>query len=221
MVNLDSAQAQEAEHAALPHAFLLPRGLAPRPGSYNIQLTPFLQGKRGVYELDTGGHASIGMFDWGGLHLRSLGARTAPTTELIGIATLARDGPRGLSLLAIAGAPTGPSRDGHHSSWSFLAGLAGHWPGHGWGADALLHYDFSLGHFIPEVSLIRKLTKRCFAVLEGSATIGNRPEIYTLPGIKFALNRSSLIGLGYRFPLTNSRTFDRQIYAQLEWGRRH
>lgn len=202
----------------LPHAFLLPRGTPPPPGAYAVQLTPFLQSEAGRSKLDLGAHASVGMFERGGLHLRSLGIGTFPTTELIGMASLVRDGGRGLSLLAIAGAPTGPSTGGHHGSWSFLAGLAGHWPGRRWGADAVLHYDFTASHLLPEAALVLALGDRLFAVAEGSATLGDRAELYALPGLKLALGRSVRLGAGYRFPLTRARKFDGQALIQVELG---
>lgn len=54
-------------------------------GSYNIRLNGFRQVHDSELSYDVGGHLSYGMFEWGGIHLRSLGVRTTPLTEVIGM----------------------------------------------------------------------------------------------------------------------------------------
>ena len=212
-----------------PHAFLVPMGVPPTQGCYNAQLNGIYQRLDGSSRGDFGGHASYGLFDWGGIHLRSLGVATAPTTEVIGMVGLFRDASRsnGLSALAIVGLPTGPSSSHGHtdataspgSATTFLAGLTGRWlvtPWLRW--DANIHYDFTEKHVVPESGLVARTLKDLFVSLDVRATLGDGTQVLALPGVKYHLGHGVYIGLGYEAPLTTERPYDSRTYLQLEFG---
>ncbi len=204
-----------------PHSFLLPMAIPGPPWSYNVQLTPFLQQKDGENKLDAGAHASLGLFDWGGIHFRSPGARTAPTAEIIAMVGLVNDSAKqnGLSLLAIAGIPTKQPADGHHAELSYILGVS--WqltPADWFRWTANLHYDFTEKHMIPESGILIRLFPKFFAGLEGRATIGKEKIVYLLPSLKYNLIENHFIGIGYEAPVKRDREYDWRIYFQIEHG---
>ncbi len=212
-----------------PHAFLVPMGVPPTQGCYTVQLNGIYQRLDGSSRGDFGGHASYGLFDWGGIHLRSLGVATAPTTEVIGMVGLFRDASRsnGISALAIVGLPTGSSSSHDHadpsansgSTTTFLAGLTGRWiiaPWLRW--DANIHYDFTEKHVVPESGLVARTLKDLFLSLDVRATLGSGNQVLALPGVKYHLGRGVYLGLGYEAPLTTDRPYDSRTYLQLEFG---
>lgn len=207
-----------------PHSFLLPRAIPTHPGSYNIQLSPFIEQYNGVSKLDVGAHIGIGMFDWGGIHFRSLGVNTTSKVEMIGMGSLLRNDSTGsgLSLLAILAVPTQRTVDSHgHDSFAFgyLLGLAGHLKPHADIAfDATVHYDFSAKHLIPEAGLVWHANERLFPTLDLVGVFGGDTELTVMPGLKYTVSTATTIGIGYRSPVTTQRTFDGQLYLQLEVG---
>ena len=227
------AESDIEQHSAVhaPHSFLLPKGIPDLPGSYNLQLSPFLQQKNGSPQADLGGHASVGMFDWGGVHLRSLGIKTTSTLEVIGMTALWRDQARkqGISMIAILGIPTqtssgvsGNANDGdeHHGSWGYLLGLTGRWVySEDFMWDGILHYDFMAKHLIPESGLVFKTWGSLFTTLDLRATLGSEPTASILPGIKYAIIPSLFLGAGYNAAFGAASKFDRQFYLQVEMGR--
>lgn len=207
---------------SLPHAFLIPNGVAPKKGAYNFQIDPFLEQRSDSTSiLDIGGHASVGMFDWGGIHLRSLGARTTPSLKVIAMGSLYRDpqGESGMGLLGIVGVPTGAVKESNtHHGLSYLVGISGRFLAMTkLASDVILHYDVTAAHFIPELGLVYWALDRLFFILDARATIGaGQSDI--LPGFKYKISEETFIGAGYRQPFGNS-SFDRQLHLLLELGR--
>lgn len=190
--------------------------------SYNIRLNVFRQLKDGDSTYDVSGHLSYGMFDWGGIHLRSLGVRTTPFTELIGMVGVWRNDPRtqGISLLGIIGVPTGKKDGQAHHGLSYLAGFTGRIAAQDIVTnDVILHYDFTEKHFIAESGSVLKLWPNLFATLDARGTFGNsQPDISLLSSMKFQLFPATFLALGYHTPVTGAKTFTHQIFAQLEIG---
>ncbi len=211
-----------APHPAhFPHSFLLPMAVPGRQGSFDLQVNPLLQTSDGS-SLDVGGHLSYGLFDWGGVHLRSLGAATTRFTEVIAMVGLLRDQrrTRGLSLLAIVGIPTGPEAEAKHGGWAYLLGATWRLTPRSWLQwDANLHYDFSAHHLVPESGLVARLATDWFASLDAQATLGGGTRLSLLPGLKLRVASGLFVGAGFQFPLTDARDFDRRFYLQLEWAR--
>lgn len=216
----DAEAVQEVEESELPHSFLLPRGVPEKKNSYHIQVSPFLDQTSGVTTPDIGGHLSYGLFDWGGIHLRSLGARTSPNAEIIGLIGLIKnqEHTQGISLLTILAIPTNKKPGQDHSGLGYLVGLASRLtPTNNIVINPTLHYDFTAMHVIPELGMIYRLSSLFYSVLDSRASLGSGGnKVDLLPGMKLRIGSHSFLGVGYRFPVTTLRDFDRQIYFQYE-----
>jgi hypothetical protein len=205
-----------------PHPLNATMGIPDPVGSYNIRLNGFREVKDGDGRYDVSGHLSYGMFEWGGIHLRSLGVRTTPFTEIIGMVGLWRNDrcSQGISLLGIVGVPTGKKNGKAHHGLSYLAGLTGRIAAPGVITnDIILHYDFTAKHYIAETGSVLKLWPNLFVTLDARGAFGNaRPDISILSSMKFQMWPAVFLALGYHTPVTNAKTFTHQIFAQLEIG---
>lgn len=205
-----------------PHSLNATMAIPDPVGSYNIRLNGFRQVKDGEGTYDVSGHMSYGMFDWGGIHLRSLGVRTTPFTEIIGMVGLWRDDARtkGVSLLGIVGIPTGKEEGGKQHGLAYLAGVTGRIGIEGVMAnDAILHYDFSAKHFIGETGSVLRLAHNLFGTLDARGVFGNsRPDVSLLTSLKFQLWPLTFLALGYRTPVSNFKAIEQQVLVQVEVG---
>ncbi|MBU2507827.1 MAG: hypothetical protein KJ799_14050, partial [Bacteroidetes bacterium] len=115
------------QHSPFPHPVNATMSIPDPVGSYNIRLNAFRQQNDATSELDVSGHLGYGMFEWGGIHLRSLGVKSTPFTEVIGLVGLWRNNERtqGISLLGIVGIPTGAKAEGQHHGLAYLFGFTG------------------------------------------------------------------------------------------------
>lgn len=212
---------QQTNDHLLPHPVNAAMGIPDPVGSFNIRLNALRQQTTLGAENDISGHIGYGMFEWGGIHLRSLGVKTTPFTEVIGMVELWRDESRtqGLSFLGILGIPTGRNKDEHHGI-AYLAGIAGRVNTFDiLTTDAIVHYDFTAGHLIVESGSVIRLMPNVFGVLDISTTFGNlRPNISLLPALKISVYPMTFVGIGYRVPVTVARDFTNQIYLQIEIG---
>lgn len=214
------SELNNAHSHSFPHAFLLPNGITPPKGTYNLQLSPFVEQRTDSTDLDVGGHASFGLFDWGGIHLRSLGIRTTSQLKVIGMGSLYRatDGRSGLGVLAILGVPSGGKKTSAHHGVSYLGGISGRmYLLECLAADVILHYDFTAKHFIPEAGLVWQVVPRWFAILDTRVTVG-AGQADVLPGVKYQLNQDLFVGAGFRQPIGPAVPFERQFHLQLELG---
>lgn len=209
-------------HSQFPHPLNATMAIPDPVGSYNIRLNGFRQVHNSEVSYDVSGHLSYGMFEWGGLHLRSLGVKTTSLTELIGMVGLWRNERRtqGISFLGIVGIPTGKKEDGAHHGLSYLAGLTGRIASEGvFTNDIILHYDFTAGHYIAETGSVMKLFEELYATLDLRASFGSdRSDISALTSMKFRFAPLAFLALGYHTPVTNEQTFAHQIFVQLEVG---
>lgn len=220
-----AGKSQGTDAAAIhhfPHPLNATMGMPDPVGSYNIRLNGFREVKDGDGKYDMSGHLSYGMFDWGGIHLRSLGVRTTPFTEIIGMVGLWRNEQRsqGISLLGIVGIPTGKKDGEAHHGLSYLAGFTGRIAAPGVITnDIILHYDFTAKHYIAETGSVVKLWPNLFMTIDVRGTFGNvRPDISLLSSMKFQVSPGMFLALGYHTPVTSAKTFTHQIFAQLEIG---
>jgi hypothetical protein len=197
-------------------------GITDPVGSFNIRLNALRQKTTAGTENDISGHLGYGMFEWGGIHLRSLGVKITPFTEVIGMVELWRDESRtqGLSFLGILGIPTGRKNNKEHHGIAYLAGIAGRVNTFGiLTTDAIVHYDFTAGHLIVESGSVVHFIPNVFGVFDISTTFGNlHPNISLLPALKISIFPMTFIGIGYRVPVTAARDFTNQFYLQLEIG---
>lgn len=210
------------QHSPFPHPVNATMAISDPVGSYNIRLNVFRQQNDGTSELDVSGHLSYGMFEWGGIHLRSLGVKTTPFTEVIGMAGLWRNEEltQGISLLGIVGIPTGAKKQGQHHGLAYLFGFTGRIAKENLLTnDIILHYDFSAAHFIAETGTVVKLSHAAFTTLDLRSTFGeSRPDITILPSVKWKVIDSGFIAFGFHAPLTKSTAFKNQIIVQIELG---
>ncbi len=218
---------QQIEQSTTDHQFPHPlnstMGIPDPVGSYNVRLNTFHQQRGETGEVDISGHLSYGMFDWGGVHLRSLGVRTTPFTEIIGMVGVWRDtkNKNGVSLLGIVGVPTGKDKTGkQHHGVAYLFGVTNRLTlSDRFVNDGIFHYDFSAKHFIVETGSVFRLTHDLFGGLDMSGTFGNSlPEITVLPSIKMRMFDRLFLALGYNTAITRSKPFAHQIFLQLEVG---
>ncbi|MEK6570964.1 MAG: hypothetical protein AABZ61_06310 [Bacteroidota bacterium] len=206
----------------LPHPMNATMGIPDPVGSYNIRLNGFRQKNNGGAEYDLSGHIGYGMFEWGGIHLRSLGVRTTPFTEIIGIVGFWRNDARtqGASLLGIIGLPTGKKKGEAHHGLAYLLGLTGRMARDGLLTnDIILHYDFSAKHYIAENGMVIELTPNVFGVVDARGVFGkSRPEVSLLPALKLRMLSSTYVAIGYNASLTKAKPFQNQMFVQVEIG---
>lgn len=211
-------------HSAFPHPINATMAIPDPVGSYNVRLNTFRQQTETKTEYDVSGHISYGLFDWGGIHLRSLGVRTTPFTEIIGMVGLWRNKERteGISLLGIVGVPTGrKSEEGKEHGLAYLFGVTGRIAKKDLITnDILLHYDFSAGHFIAETGSVLKLSHSLFATLDTRGIFGGKikPDISFMPALKLKFIEYGFIALGYNTATTNGTLFKNQVFLQFEFG---
>ncbi len=222
-ISLYGQQREQRTHENLfPHPVNATMGIPDPVGSFNVRFNALRQQRAVGTENDISGHLGYGLFEWGGIHLRSLGVKTTPFTEVIGMVELWRDESRtqGLSFLGILGIPTGRKNNDEHHGISYLAGIAGRLITFDiLTTDAIVHYDFTAGHLIVESGSVMRFMPNVFGVLDISTTFGNlRPNISLLSALKISLFPVTFIGIGYRIPVTTARDFTSQIYLQLEIG---
>lgn len=218
-----SAQAngdtQHKQHH-FPHPINTTMGIPDPVGSYNIRLNVFRQQTDAGSEYDLSGHLGYGMFEWGGIHLRSLGVKTFGLLEIIGMVGLWETAAKanGLSALAILGVPTADPKKKGHGGFAYLAGLAARtsYP-ENTTHDIILHYDFTAGHFIAESGSVIHLIPGLFGVVDFSATVGkSSPLVTILPGLKISPSENLFVGFGYRFHVSTAKDFSNQLYLQFE-----
>jgi hypothetical protein len=186
------------------HSMNAPMGIPDPVGHYNVRF----------------GHLSYGLFEWGGIHLRSLGVRTTPLTEVIGMVGVweTEERSQGISLLGILGIPTGKKDGDRHHGLSYLFGIAGRWQiGSRVVNDIVFHYDATAMHWILESGTAMKSGEAIYGIIDTRITIGGvAPEILILPALKVQITRMLYAGIGYNVPLTAAKPFRNQIYLQLE-----
>lgn len=205
-----------------PHPVNSTMGIPDPIGSFNIRLNALRQQTTDGVEYDLSGHLGYGLFEWGGIHLRSLGVKTTPFTEVIGMVGLWRNKERtqGISLLGIVGIPTGAKKEGQHHGLAYLFGVTGRMAKEDlFTNDIILHYDLSAAHFIAETGTVVKLFPILFTTLDLRGTFGgSRPDISILPSIKWKVIDSGFIAFGFHAALTKSTSFKNQVIAQIELG---
>lgn len=223
VISLYGQQEKPRENNHLfPHPVNSTMGIPDPIGSFNIRLNALRQQTTDGVEYDLSGHLGYGLFEWGGIHLRSLGVKTTPFTEVIGMVGLWRNKERtqGISLLGIVGIPTGAKKEGQHHGLAYLFGLTGRIAKEDLLTnDIILHYDFSAAHFIAETGTVVKLFPILFTTLDLRGTFGgSRPDITILPSVKWKVIDSGFIAFGFHAPLTKSTLFKNQVIVQIELG---
>ncbi|MBI5215917.1 MAG: hypothetical protein HY960_09195 [Ignavibacteriae bacterium] len=222
-VNGVSAQ-DDSHRPELPHPMNATMGILDPVGSFNARANMFRQQNRdGNSEIDISGHFSYGLSDVGGLHLRSLGIRTTPLTELIGMLSLWQDESKlqGISFIGILGIPTGKKNGDEHHGLSYLAGLSGRVTVSDFiNNDIILHYDLTAKHYIAESGTVVRLSPNIFGLLDTKITIGNtvQPEVLFMPSVKVRIFSGGFVGVGYNTPITTYSTFNNQLFIQFEVG---
>lgn len=207
-----------------PHPLNATMGIPDPVGSYNLRLNTFHQRAGEGSEFDWSGHVGYGLFEWGGIHLRSLGVRSTALTEVIGMVGLWQDEQRdeGVSLLGIIGIPTGRRKEGEeHHGLSYLIGVAGRkFSLNAMTNDIILHYDVTAKHYIAESGTVVRLYHGIFGVFDTRATVGatTRPEVLLMPSLKVSVPSVGFVGVGYNVPLTRLSSLEHQVFVQIEVG---
>lgn len=225
LITITDTMAQDESYPhGLPHPINATMGILDPVGSYNARVNLFRQqNSDGNSETDIGGHFSYGLSEIGGIHIRSLGIRTTPSTELIGMVNLFRDElkQQGMSFIGILGLPTGKKNGDEHHGLSYLMGFSGRVTVSDFiNNDVILHYDFTAKHYIAESGTVARVSPNIFLGLDARMTIGNNvlPESLLMPSVKVRIIDGGFLGVGYNTPLTTYSTFDKQLLMQFEVG---
>ncbi len=214
---------QHTNDHLFPHPFLAAMGVPDPEGKFHVRLNVFLQQNIGKSKYDISGHLGYGLFDFGGIHLRSLGVTTTPLTEIIGMIGLWHDARRlnGISLLGIVGIPTGPKDDDNaHHGLAYLFGLSGRISiFKNTINDLIVHYDFSTKHYIAESGTVIRIMEYLFAGVDTRTIIGpSQPLIFLMPGLKVKFSSFGFIGVGINYQVTNTSQVKNELYLQVETG---
>ncbi len=87
----------------------------------------------------------------------------------------------------------------------------------------VIHYNPREDMVDGSVALVYKASKKIFFVVEvfGEKMPEEQAIINLLSGVKIMLNKNFILGIGYKFPVTNNREFSSQFIFQpdMEWKR--
>jgi hypothetical protein len=207
------------EEMDIVHPFFTHMGMPDPVGHYALRASGVATREEGHTRGDFGFHLETGLSDRIGLHIRNDRVLNNAHTEIMlqYAAIRSRDRMSGFSPFAEVEVPT--HKDERHTYG--LVGFSTMWSTHRFELNQSLEYSPEEEALEGSVSLVGKVGQRIFPVVEFilAAANGAKPRNSMIGGLKYRINRNTVIGIGYRVPVTQAREFTHQILLQtdLEW----
>ena len=201
------------------HPFFTHMGLPDPVGRYALRLSGVATREEGHTRGDFGFHLETGLSDRIGLHIRNDRVLNNAHTEIMlqYAAIRSRDGMSGFSPFAEVEVPT--HKDERHAYG--LVGFSTMWSTHILELNQSLEYSPKEEALEGSVSLVGKVGQRLFPVVEFilATAKGAKPQNSIIGGLKYRINRYTVVGIGYQVPVTQAKEFAHQVLLQtdLEW----
>ncbi|MDD5772663.1 MAG: hypothetical protein PHX78_04260 [bacterium] len=201
------------------HPFFTHMGLPDPVGHYALRLSKLAFRDEGKYHGDFGFHLETGLSKNIGLHIRndriSNNAHTEITLQYAALRS--RDGMSGFSPFVEVEIPT--HKDEHNTYG--LVGFSTMWSAHIFELNQSVEYSPKEKAVEGSISIVGKIGQRFFPVAEFvfAAAKDATPNNSIIEGIKYQINKSVAVGLGYQVPVTSAKEFTDQVLFQtdIEW----
>ncbi len=202
-------------HGGLVHPFLVHMGLPDEPGMTDVRINSVQSIENGVRSGDVGFHIEAGLWKGVGIHLRNDGMSENPETELMVQGDLWRDSTKqsGIAIFGEAAFPTGESA-ANEMNW--LYGVSGRFVFSHFSLDADIHHNIRDKMVEFEAGLVCGLTPTIFPILEMNGEFQQNASalVNLMPAVKIKLGGNNVVGIGYKFPLSSRKEFERQLVVQ-------
>jgi len=201
------------------HPFFTHMGMPESVGHSALRLSGVSTREEGDTRGDFGFHLETGLSERLGLHIRNDRVSNNAHTEFMlqYAAIRSRDGMSGFSPFVEVEIPT--HEDERHTYG--LVGFSTMWSTQGFQLNQSLEYSPEEEALEGSVSMVGKVGQRFFPIIEFilAAAEGATPQNSMIGGLKYRINRNTVFGIGYQFPVTEAREFNHQILLQmdLEW----
>ncbi|MCX5656637.1 MAG: hypothetical protein NTZ48_00140 [Candidatus Omnitrophica bacterium] len=207
------------EEIDMVHPFFTHMGLPDPVGHYALRMSGVAIREEGRTRGDFGFHLETGLARRLGLHIRddrvSNNAHTEIMFQYAAIQSL--DGMSGFSPFVEVEIPT--HKDERHTYG--LVGFSTMWSTHILELNQSLEYSPKEEALEGSVSLVGKVGQRLFPVVEFilAADKDAKPQNSMIWGLKYRVNRHTVLGIGYQVPVTESKEFAHQVLLQtdIEW----
>jgi hypothetical protein len=201
------------------HPFFTHMGMPDPVGHYALRLSGVAAREEGHTRGDFGFHLETGLSKRIGLHIRNDRILNNAHTEIMlqYAAIRSRDGMSGFSPFVELEIPT------HEDERHFygLVGFSTTWSTHILELNQSVEYSPEEDGLEGSVSMVGKVGQRLFPVVEFifAASEGATPQNSMIGGLKYRINRYTVLGMGYQAPVTKAKEFTHQLLLQtdLEW----
>jgi hypothetical protein len=201
------------------HPFFTHMGMPEAVGHSALRLSGVATCEEGRTRGDAGFHLETGLAERIGLHIRNDRVSNNAHTEIMlqYAAIRSRDGMSGFSPFVEVEIPT---HEGERHTYA-LVGFSTMWSTHGFQFNQSLEYSPEEEALEGSFSMVGKVGQRLFPVVEFimAAAEGAKPQNSMIGGLKYRINRNTVLGIGYQVPVTESKEFTNQVLLQmdLEW----
>jgi hypothetical protein len=201
------------------HPFFTHMGMPEAVGHSALRLSGVAACEEGRTRVDGGFHLETGLADRIGLHIRNDRVSNNAHTEIMlqYAAIRSRDGMSGFSPFVEVEIPT---HEGERHTYA-LFGFSTMWSTYGFQFNQSLEYSPEEEALEGSFSMVGKVGQRLFPVVEFifAAAEGAKPQDSMIGGMKYRINKNTVLGIGYQVPVTEAREFTNQVLLQmdLEW----
>jgi hypothetical protein len=198
------------------HPFYTHMGLPDPVGHYDFRLTGIAFQKDGDYKGDGGFHLETTLVNKLGLHIRNDRiANNAHTEITLQYAALQnKDGMTGIAPFVELEVPSHKGEEHFYG----LVGFSTMWTSEMLQMNQTLEYSPAESGLEASISVVGKIGKLFFPI--GEFVTGTAKDVRAqntvIGGMKFIITKNFTLGLGYQFPVTDLRDYDRQILLQID-----
>lgn len=204
----------------LAHPFLTHMGVPDAVGTYSVRFGGTATRADGNTKGDASFHLETGLTNSIGFHLRNDGVLNEQHTEaMFQFAALrSADKMSGFSPLIEFEFPTHSGGDRRVNT---LVGFSTAWMNSDLAFNQVIHYDPKNDAVEGSASLVARWLTGVFPVVEigGEAMRGEKPVVNVLGGLKYGLDKDTLIGIAIEKPITERNDFSSRVIVSLdhEW----
>ena len=201
------------------HPFFTHMGMPDPVGQYSLRSSGVAARTEGRTQGDFGFHLETGLMKRVGLHIRNDRVLNNAHTEIaIQYAAIhSEDGMKGISPFVEVEIPT---HKNEHNTF-VLVGLSTMWSAQRFEINQSIEYSPKEDAIEGSIAVVGKTDQRFFPVVEFVLATAKdiEAENSMIVGLKYQINKPIALGLGYQFPVTETKEFTQQVMLQtdLEW----
>jgi hypothetical protein len=199
------------------HPFFTHMGMPEAVGHSALRLSGVATRENGDTSGDAGFHLETGLAERLGLHIRNDRVSHNAHTEIMlqYAAIRSQDGMSGFSPFVEVEIPT---HEGEQHTYA-LFGFSTMWSTHGFQFNQSLEYSPVEKALEGSFSIVGKVGQRLFPVVEFifAAAEGAKPQDSMIGGLKYRINKNTVLGIGYQVPVTEAREFNHQVLLQMDF----